>query len=288
MEVTSSPSQVRAIQWKAKLPRLQVAACTDKGRVRLNNEDSYHVYPEENLFVLSDGMGGAAKGEVASAMAVEVVGASPQENCSASAADKSAGKPGFSDETNFLIRAIQLANRKIHEEGARDPASRGMGATIVAVRINGNRASLAHVGDSRVYLFRAHTLQQLTSDHSLVAEQVRQGLMTYEQAAASELQSVLTRALGMGESVEVDADEIELLPGDSLLLCSDGLTRMVPENEIAATLAQAPDVAIAAERLVQQANECGGVDNITVVVIHLAKTKGWLAKFFPWGSANLL
>lgn len=288
MGVTSSPSQVRAVQWKAKLPRLQVAACTDKGRVRLNNEDSYHVYPEENLFVLSDGMGGAAKGEVASAMAVEVVGASPKEDSSASAADKSAGRAGFSDETNSLIRAIQLANRKIHEEGARDPASRGMGATIVAVRISGNRASLAHVGDSRVYLFRAHTLQQLTSDHSLVAEQVRQGLMTHQQAAASELQSVLTRALGMEERVEVDADEIELLPGDSFLLCSDGLTRMVPESEIAATLAQAPDVAIAAEQLVQRANECGGLDNITVVVIHLAKTKGWLAKFFPWGSANLV
>ena len=284
MEVTSSQPQARAIQWNAKLPRLHVAACTDKGRVRLNNEDSYHVCPDQNLFVLSDGMGGAAKGEVASAMAVETVGVSLRQNPSLALP----GKPEFSDETNSLIHAIQLANRKIHEQGARDPASRGMGATIVAVRISGNRASLAHVGDSRVYLFRAHTLQQLTSDHSLVAEQVRQGLMTHQQAAASELQSVLTRALGMEESVEVDAEEMELLPGDSLLLCSDGLTRMVPENEIAAALAQAPDVAIAAERLVRRANECGGLDNITVVVIHLAKTKGWLAKFFPWGSANLV
>ncbi len=288
MEVSSSQCQVRAIQWNAKLPGLHAAACTDKGRVRLNNEDSYHVYPEENLFVLSDGMGGAAKGEVASAMAVEMVGASLHENPSTALADKSAAKPGFSDETNSLVRAIKLANRKIHEEGLRDPASRGMGATIVAARISGSRLSLAHVGDSRLYLLRAHTLQQLTSDHSLVAEQVRQGLMTHQQAAASELQSVLTRALGMEETVEVDAEEMELLPGDSLLLCSDGLTRMVPESEIAATLAQAPDVAIAAERLVQRANECGGLDNITVVVVHLAKTKGWLAKFFTRGSANLL
>jgi PPM family protein phosphatase len=279
---------VRAIQWNAKLPRLHVAACTDKGRVRLNNEDSYHVYPEENLFVLSDGMGGAAKGEVASAMAVEMVGASLHQNPSIALAEKSAAKPVFSDETNSLVRAIKLANRKIHEEGVRDPASRGMGATIVAARISGSRLSLAHVGDSRLYLLRAQMLQQLTSDHSLVAEQVRQGLMTHQQAAASELQSVLTRALGMEETVEVDAEEMELLPGDSLLLCSDGLTRMVPENEIATTLTQAPDVGIAAERLVQRANECGGLDNITVVVVHLAKTKGWLAKFFTWDSANLL
>src|SRR5260370_23476085 len=108
-----------------------------------------------------------------------------------------------------------------------------MGATIVAARISGSLLSLAHVGDSRAYLFRARTLQQLTCDHSLVAEQIRQGLMTHQQAAASELQSVLTRALGMEESVEGDADEMELVPGDSLLLWSDGLNRMVPQDGIA-------------------------------------------------------
>ena len=117
--------------------------------------------------------------------------------------------------TNDLVRAIELANRKIHEEAMRDPASRGMGATIVAARITGSRLALAHVGDSRAYLLRANVLEQLTADHSLVAEQVRHGLMTHQQAAASELQSVLTRALGMEENVEIDADEIELLPRDS-------------------------------------------------------------------------
>jgi serine/threonine protein phosphatase PrpC len=288
MGVACSQSRLQSLPSNSRPMHLDVAACTDSGRVRPTNEDSYHVSRETKLFVLSDGMGGAARGEVASAMAVKVVAASFEENDGASMPRESAANPKFSDETNSLVCAIKLANRQIHEEGERDPASTGMGATIVAARISGSLLSVAHVGDSRAYLFRARTLQQLTSDHSLVAEQVRQGLMTHQQAAASELQSVLTRALGMGESVEVDADEMELFPGDSLLLCSDGLTRMVLESEIAEILEQAPDVRIAAERLVQRANECGGHDNVTVVVIRLTKPKGWLAKIIPWGSANLV
>jgi protein phosphatase len=163
-----------------------------------------------------------------------------------------------------------------------------MGSTIVAARICGTRLSLAHVGDSRAYLFRADALQQLTSDHSLVAEQVRHGLMSHQQAAASELQSILTRALGAEDRVNVDADEIELFPGDSLLLCSDGLTRMVPEDEIAGILAEVPPVRVAAERLVRRANERGGEDNITVIAIRLNKSRSWFAKFIPWCSSNLV
>lgn len=272
-----------------KQTHLDVAAFTDKGRVRPINEDSYRIAPEQSLFVLSDGLGGAAKGEVASAMAVEAVIASLRENDAAEAPGKSAAHVEFSDETNPLVCAIKIANRKVHDQGMRDPSCRGMGATIVAARISGSRLSLAHVGDSRAYLFRADRLEQLTSDHSLVAEQVRQGLMTPAQADASELQSVLTRALGTDESVEVDADDIELFPGDALLLCSDGLTRMVPESEIAGILAQAPDVQIAAERLVSRANDHGGHDNVTVVVVRIRKSlKGWFAKFVPWSSANLI
>jgi serine/threonine protein phosphatase PrpC len=288
MGVTLFQTRPQASPSNAKTMHLDVAACTDNGRIRPSNEDSYHVSRDTRLFVLSDGMGGAAKGEVASAIAVEVVAASFEENAGIAMPPESTANPDLSHQTNSLVCAIKLANRKIHDEGERDPASSGMGATIVAARITGSLLSLAHVGDSRAYLFRAHTLQQLTSDHSLVAEQIRQGLMTHQQAATSELQSILTRALGMDESVEVDADEMELFPGDSLLLCSDGLTRMVPENEIAGILAQAPDVRNAAERLVLRANEYGGHDNVTVVVIRLAKPKGWLAKFFPWGSANLV
>jgi len=278
----SSPLNAKHTHW-------DVAACTDKGRVRPINEDSYRISPEHSLFVLSDGLGGAAKGEVASAMAVEAVIASLPENGAAEAHGKSAAHPCLSDQTNPLVCAIKAANRKVHDQGMRDPSCRGMGATIVAARITGGRLSLAHVGDSRAYLFRSDRLEQLTSDHSLVAEQVRQVLMTPEQADASELQSVLTRALGTEESVEVDADEIELFPGDSLLLCSDGLTRMVPESEISAILAQASGVQVAAERLVSRANDHGGHDNVTVVVVRIRKSlKGWFAKFVPWCSANLV
>jgi len=266
-----------------------VAACTDKGLVRPINEDSYRISLEQNLFVLSDGLGGAAKGEVASAIAVEAVTASLRGNASSGEPGRSGARREVSDDTNSLIQAIGLANRKIHEEAMRDSACRGMGATIVAVRISGRRLRLAHVGDSRAYLFRADALEQLTSDHSLVAEQVRHGLMTHQQAATSELQSVLTRALGMAETVEIDADEIELFPGDSLLLCSDGLTRMVPESEIGGILAQAPDARMAAEGLVHRANERGGHDNVTVIVLRgKERSGGWLAKLFPWGRSNLI
>jgi serine/threonine protein phosphatase PrpC len=285
----SSVSQFVSCQLNGKRHRCDVAAFSDKGRVRPINEDSYRISPEQNLFVLSDGLGGAAKGEVASAMAVEAVIASLNENAAAADSNgNSADENKLSAETQSLVHAIKLANRKIHNEGTRDPACRGMGATIVAARISGNRLSLVHVGDSRAYLLRSDRLEQLTADHSLVAEQVRQGLMTREQAEASELQSVLTRALGTEENVEVDADEIELFPRDSLLLCSDGLTRMVPEDEIATILLQAPDVASAAERLVSRANEHGGLDNVTVVVIRVNKYKNWFRKFVPWFSANLV
>ena len=278
----------RELHVNAKQPQCDVAALSDKGLVRPINEDSYRICTEQRLFVLSDGLGGAAKGEVASAMAVESVIASLQENAAADSSGNGAGNPRFSHETNSLVSAIKLANRKIHEHGMRDPACRGMGATIVAARITGNRLSLVHVGDSRAYLLRSDRLEQLTADHSLVAEQVRQGLMTPEQAAASELQSVLTRALGTEANVEVDADEIELFPSDTLLLCSDGLTRMVPEEEIATILAQSPAVPAAAERLVERANEYGGQDNVTVVVIRLVKSKSWIAKFIPRFSPNLV
>lgn len=266
-----------------------VAACTDKGVVRLTNEDNFRIAPERNLFVLSDGMGGAANGEVASALAVEAVSAATQENGSSAAPGNSVPLSEFSAHTNNLVRAIESANRQIHEYALRDAASRGMGATIVAVQIAGSRLALAHVGDSRAYLLRAGALEQLTADHSLVAEQVRHGLMTHQQAAASELQSVLTRALGMEENVEVDANEIELLPRDSVLLCSDGLTRMVPESEMAGILEEAPDARMAAERLVQRANECGGHDNVTVIVIRdSGRSKGWFAKFFPSWCSNVV
>jgi PPM family protein phosphatase len=268
--------------------RLDIGARTDVGRVRNNNEDSYRLVPALNLFVLSDGMGGETHGEVASALAVESVVA----HCLEAANNFSAPffgelKADLSEKTNRLASAIHLANRKIHEAAVSNAAQRGMGATVLAAWLDGQKLSLAHVGDSRAYLLRAGALEQLTFDHSLVAEQMRRGLITPQEAESSKMQSVLTRALGALEEVEADADEHLLLDGDTLLLCSDGLTRMVTDPEIASTLLTHPAAQAAADRLVALANEYGGEDNTTVVVLRIGiGPDSWFNRLRRW-SRNL-
>jgi protein phosphatase len=251
---------------------------SDVGQVRGNNEDCFRIVPAIDLYVISDGMGGEAHGEVASALAVETIvkhcmdtegpaGASPEAQVS------------WSENTRRLVGAVHLANKKIFESAEAHPEQVGMGATVTAAWIDRERLSIAHVGDSRAYLLRSGSLQQLTSDHSLVAEQVRRGILTPSEAEHSEMQSVLLRALGTQPEVEVDADEHSLFSRDVLLLCSDGLTRMVTEPEIAGTLQAEPSPERAAERLVALANENGGADNVTVVVVRLdSDEKGW----FSW------
>jgi serine/threonine protein phosphatase PrpC len=264
---------------------LQIASggVTSVGRVRANNEDCFRIVEPLNLFVLSDGMGGEAHGEIASALAVETI----VKHCMAPASseDKDATlifgdmPMAWSEKTRRLSNAVHLANKNIHESAQKNPEQRGMGATVTAVWIDDARLSLAHVGDSRAYLLRSGALQQLTNDHSLVAEQVRRGILTPAEAERSEMQSVLLRALGAHPEIEVDAEEQALFGRDVLLLCSDGLTRMVTEPEIAGTLQSEPDPAKAAARLVNLANEQGGADNITVVVARVEmESKGW----FSW------
>lgn len=263
---------------------IDVAGQTHPGLVRQNNEDAYHVDRDLNLFVLSDGMGGQAHGEMASAIAVETVVAHCRE-AENNRATPLFGEPqaDLSERTNRLVSAVTLANRKICDEAATHPNFHGMGATIVAVWMLDQRMSVVHVGDSRAYLLRAGTLDQLTADHSLVAEHVRRGLMTPQEAETSPLQSVLIRALGSGEEVEADADEQMLVEGDTLLLCSDGLTRMVTEPEIASTLATVEPAQAAVERLIQLANEYGGEDNITAIVVRaVAGAEGLLTRMKHW------
>ena len=245
---------------------MEIGARSDIGRVRENNEDSFRLVPELGLFVLSDGMGGQAHGEMASRIAVEMVVnhcREVQDNSSLPGERHSA----FSEKTNCLAVAVHLANRAVHEAAQAIPDHHGMGATLVAAWINQRRLSVANVGDSRAYLLRSGQLEQLTEDHSLVAEQVRIGVLTPEQASQSEMQSVLTRALGAEEEVEVDSSEQLLLDGDRLLLCSDGLTRMVSNEQIARVILDSAGPQQAADRLVELANEAGGADNVTVVVL---------------------
>jgi protein phosphatase len=259
------------------------------GRVRGNNEDSFKLVPELNLFILSDGMGGEAHGEVASNITVETVSAHCLDAC------KKKDLPFFgetrqdiSEQTNRLVSAVRLANQMIYESAQKHPAQRGMGATVVAVWLNEQCVSIAHVGDSRVYLLRGTELRQLTSDHSLVAEQVRRGIITAEQAEQSDMQSVLIRALGIEPEVQVDADEQLLMDGDTLVLCSDGLSRMVSDLDIASTILTHSQVQQAAERLVDMANENGGEDNVSVILVRMEpQPAGFFARIWRWLSQPL-
>src|SRR5580692_4858652 len=240
--------------------------------------------PALQLYVLSDGMGGEAHGEVASEMAVQTVVTHCRE-AENNRATPTFGEPqpDVSERTNRLASAVHLANRKIFEKASINPENHGMGATIVAAWIEGQRLSLAHVGDSRAYLLRAGSLDQLTADHSLVAEKVRVGILTPQEADASELQSVLTRAVGTNSSVEVDTDEQALLVGDVVLLCSDGLTRMVTDPEIASLLLTSTSAQESADRLVDLANDNGGVDNATVIVLRVVeKSAGIFERLMFW------
>jgi serine/threonine protein phosphatase PrpC len=255
---------------------IEIGAKTDVGRVREGNEDSFRVVAGIGLMIVSDGMGGAACGEVASALAVETIArlcAEPAADTAAtdgtSATPAKSGRAGLSERTNRLLDAVQSANRLIYEAAQNDQAKRGMGATVVAAWLEGLRLSVVHVGDSRAYLFRGGALTRLTFDHTLVAEQVRAGILTRQQADASALQSVLIRALGPDEVVEVDAEEHQLRAGDAVLLCSDGLTRMVRDAEIGGVLAGASSAQAAAVGLVKLANKHGGEDNVTAVVMRV-------------------
>ncbi|HUJ80837.1 MAG TPA: Stp1/IreP family PP2C-type Ser/Thr phosphatase [Candidatus Acidoferrales bacterium] len=250
---------------------LEFGAQSDRGCVRENNEDSYRAAPDLNLFILSDGMGGLDCGEVASRLAVDTI----LEHCrkgQASASFPFTGLriDGVSELTNRLASAVRVANHAVHSAAQHSATNRPMGATVVAVQFADERMSLANVGDSRVYRLRGEDFEQLTRDHSFVAEQMRQGRMTAQEADSSKLHNVLIRALGVDPEVEVDASEELVLEGDTVLLCSDGLTRELSDSQISAVLRETEDAQEATERLIDLAKQAGGGDNITAIVLRSA------------------
>lgn len=245
---------------------LEVAGKTDVGCVRTNNEDSFGYDAERGIFVVCDGMGGAAAGEIASNLGVTTVLSYFQEAANAS------GYPafervfeGYSDDANALANAIHSANRVIKQSATANQA--GMGTTIVAVLVKGSAVSIAHVGDSRIYLVRDAAIEQLTHDHSLVMERVRRGLMTAEEAAVSEMQNIITRALGADEQVEPDLADLQMLAGDTLLLCSDGLVRHVSDDRILQMIGNAESVDGSCDALIEAAKAGGGSDNVTCILL---------------------
>ncbi len=251
--------------------RIEAAAKTDIGRVRHNNEDAFALVPEINLWVVSDGMGGEAHGEVASAIAVEtIVAACRHASSDLPPLNSGDSNAGTSERGSRLLSAAHLANREIFNSAAQNPDRHGMGATVVAAWLDENRLSLVNVGDSRAYLLHSGEIEQLTADHTLVAERVRRGIISPQQAETSTIQNVLIRALGVHAEVEPDIREFELNPDETLLLCTDGLTRLVNDSEIAKIILAAPNAQSAADQLVTLANERGGQDNVTVIVVRFS------------------
>jgi PPM family protein phosphatase len=263
---------------------IEFGARSDMGRMRQNNEDSFRAAPEIGLFVLSDGMGGQSSGEIASRLASETVVAHCREaSKSASLALVGMRTKGISEAGNRLASAIRLANRTVHEAAEKNAAQAGMGATLVAVMLTEERAAIAHVGDSRAYRLRNGALEPLTRDHSFIAEQVRQGLMTEQEANNSNLQNVLLRAVGVDAEVEVEVNEELFADGDTLLLCSDGLTKELSDTQIAGVLSEIEDPEAAAGQLIGMANDAGGSDNITVIVLrHAPRLVGTFEKLGRW------
>ncbi len=233
-----------------------VAGLTDPGRLRRRNEDAFVCEPP--LFAVADGMGGARAGEVASRLAAS--------------AFRDFHEADALDAEPRLRSIIQEANRRIYSRSSSDPHASGMGTTVTAALVTGARVVVGHVGDSRLYLLRDGSLEQLTEDHSLVADLVRTGQLTPEQADVHPQRSVITRALGTDSAVMVDSFSIEAQPGDVYLLCSDGLTTMVPAEAVRKILLESSQLDGAARALVAEANRNGGEDNVTVVLFSVAAT----------------
>lgn len=248
----------------------RAAGATDRGQVRPHNEDAFYCGAESGLFVVADGMGGQLAGEIASRMAIDVLRDHIERGATDGDTLLGPNDPRYSPEANRLASAVRLANRVVYDAGQNNPAWRKMGTTVVAAQLVGSRLAVAHVGDSRIYLWRSGALLQLTDDHSLVGEQLRQGLISAAEAAASTMKNIITRALGEAATVAVDLNEIDLHPGDRLLLCSDGLSNMVDDPLLAALLAAGDDPQLTCTRLIDRANSNGGRDNITAIVVQLA------------------
>ena len=250
---------------------VEYAGQSDVGRKRGHNEDSFLVLPEHNLFIVADGMGGHSSGEVASKMAVETVSQFFRETSE----DDDVTWPfkmerGISYDENRLSTSIKLANRRIHECQAANPKQRGMGTTLVCAYFVQDSLLIGHVGDSRVYRLRSNVLTQLTEDHSLLNDYRKMKAMTDEEIANFPHKNVIVRALGMKDAVQVDVLQEDAQAGDIVLLCSDGLSGMISDEDIARLLAaHRNDLAAGCQALIDAANEKGGHDNITCVVVRV-------------------
>jgi protein phosphatase len=270
---------------------LEIATATHTGMVRAHNEDSIGNDPSIGLAVLADGMGGYNAGEVASGIAVALITKETRETLAQVAPyeiDRTTGKPMA---VKILGNIIQRANGSIFQAANSQPQYAGMGTTLVVALLADNHINVAHVGDSRLYRLRGDELTQLTRDHSLLQEQIDSGMITKEMARRSQNKNLVTRAVGIEPEVEADINTFEAQEGDTYLLCSDGLCDMVDDEDILLTLTSlSSNLPLAASQLVQMANDNGGRDNISVILIRVRKpfpaSRGLLSRLRTWFGKN--
>jgi protein phosphatase len=270
--------------------KLEIAGYTDTGMKRQHNEDSIGTELEMGLVVLADGMGGYKAGEVASALAVNTVVSELSEHLEMIAKGDIAiidGERGYSMESLALEEVTKKSNSVIYTTQKHNEECKGMGTTVVSALFYDNRISIAHVGDSRIYRVRDGQLEQISKDHTLLQELVDRGFYTPEEARVSLNKNLVTRALGVDADVEVDIQEDIAFPNDIYLLCSDGLNDMVEDKDIYLTIKEFSDnLQKAAQELVKRANDNGGKDNISVILVRPLKPfpakKGWMNKVSNW------
>lgn len=262
---------------------LQSASLTDPGRVRDHNEDCIESRPELGLFVLADGMGGYNAGEVASGMATSLIADGLQEAWKPREVDRMGREEAKSFSEKVIREQIARANNAIFTTSQNNPECAGMGTTLVVTHFYDNFMAVAHIGDSRLYRLRGDTMEQVTRDHSLLQEQLDSGLITPEEAKLSQNKNLVTRALGIDPSVEPEIHVYEVQGDDIYLLCSDGLSDMVEDEEIRLTLITLktnPNLTV--QQLIQAANDNGGRDNISAMLIRVAEPfgvpRGWVAR----------
>lgn len=266
---------------------IEVVRLSDVGLRRDHNEDAVASDLETGLVVLADGMGGYKAGEVASEIAVLTLVSGLRDGMLELSSGETDTETGFMKESLVLRETVAKANSAIYNVSRTQPQCAGMGTTLVAAVFADNRVGVGHIGDSRMYRLRDEVLTQLTEDHSLLNEQLKAGLITPEQAKVSNNKNLVTRALGIDPEVELELHEFDVESGDIYLLCSDGLTDLVEDEEIELTLnTLSANLELAAHQLVQMANDNGGKDNISVILARPLKPfpakNGWRSKLSEW------
>jgi protein phosphatase len=266
---------------------IEMATATHAGMVRAHNEDSIGADPSVGLAVLADGMGGYNAGEVASGIAVALIAKELRDTLAAAQPYERDRASGELVSVKMLRNAVARANASIFEAANSQPQYAGMGTTLVVALMCDNHINVAHVGDSRLYRLRDAELTQLTRDHSLLQEQIDSGMITKEMARRSQNKNLVTRAVGIEPEVEADINTFEAKEGDMYLLCSDGLNDMVDDEDIFLTLSSLhTNMPLAAGQLVQMANDNGGRDNISVILIRVKKpfpaARGWMRRLKTW------